>query len=129
MKESDATNEILCNKSMSNNDMIPPSAQFEVGESNTMNLDLAWGIALNGVPIFQALDERGVDPFDILNESDIYGEKIDDKFRLQHGFDWCLGRPSTDKDSGTYHYYSGSPCIAHKKYFENMRMKMSTDIY
>lgn len=82
MKESDATNEILCNKSMSNNDMIPPSAQFEVGESNTMNLDLAWGIALNGVPIFQALDERGVDPFDILNESDIYGEKIDDKFRL-----------------------------------------------
>ena len=62
--------------------MIPASAEFVVGENNTMDLDLMWGVALNGVPIYQALDNRSVDPFDILNGVDVYGKTIDPTYQI-----------------------------------------------
>ena len=76
--------------------------------------DTAWGIAVTGVQIYNAIGGEGTDPFYPAK----YGKvKFADDGEGVEKVDQCLAHPM---QLGIFHYHTPSPCVANREHYESM---------
>lgn len=94
-------NDLICTETRSEETNIPSDSSYLKGGANVVN-DAAWGIATNGVLIYNSIATK-VDPF-YPNEYDSF-----DPSGLTFDFDWCLSNLDASK---FFNYNAPSTCIA-----------------